>query len=76
MKIKRDCHTVFPEFKRYAKIIKSAPGFKSVVIYDFNTTKEAKSKANRLVAWKYKIITRARDESGRFTKGFVLICCR
>ena len=76
MKIKRDGHNVFPEFNRYAKIIKAATGFKSVLIYDFDTVKQAKAKSKSLRSWKYKIITRARDDKGRFTKGFVLICCR
>lgn len=76
MKITRRGDNVFPEFKRYAKIIKAAPGFKTVLIYDFKTRAEAESKIKRLRSWKYKVITRARNEQGKFAKGFVLICCR
>ena len=67
---------VFETFWRYKKTIKAAPSCKVVSIYSFNTSAEAKVKLSKLKAWPYKVITNARDEKGRFTKGVVLICCK
>ena len=62
--------------KTYAKIILAAPNAKKVDI-SFHTSKEAAEiKLLRMKSWPYKVITRARNENGRFTKGFALICCK
>lgn len=76
MKVQREGHNVFPEFNRYSRIIKAAPGFKTIIIYNFDTFKETKTMYKRLKSWSYKVVTQARDEKGRFAKGFVIICCR
>jgi hypothetical protein len=76
MKVTRKGTNVFPEFKRYSKIIEAAQSHKEVTVYYFATSEQAQLKSNKLKSWKYKVITQARSAHGFFTKGFVLICCR
>lgn len=62
--------------KRYLKIITSAPRSKNIVIYACDTKIQAENKSKKLRSWPFKVITRARTKDGRFTNGFVLICCK
>lgn len=65
------------EIKRYAKTILAAPAeTKEVKIFIFAERSNAESKSARMKTWPYKVITRARDDNGRFTKNFALICCK
>ena len=67
---------LFPAIRRYAKTILAAPDAKRVDIYTFNTKEGAEAKAARMKTWPYKVIVKARDEHGKFTKGWALICCK
>lgn len=63
-------------FKRYASVIYKAPKHDTVKIYNFDTKEEAKTKLLKLTVWPYTYIVHARDENGRFAKGWALICCK
>lgn len=67
---------LFPELKRYTKTILGAPNAKHVVIYNLDTREAAEKKSAKLRSWPYKVIVKARDENGRFAKGWALICCK
>lgn len=67
---------LLPEIKRYAKTILAAPNAKRVDISTHTTKADAEAKSARMKTWPYKVIVRARDEKGRFTKEFALICCK
>ena len=62
--------------KRYAKIILAAPELNEVDILNFPSKEEAEKKSAKLKKWPYKVITKARDTNGRYTKGYTLICCK
>lgn len=64
------------EMKRYAFVIAKAPSSKDVIIYYFDTKKDAEAKYKKLRSKKWKSIVKARDNNGRFSKGWVLICCK
>lgn len=72
-KTKRD---LTPTEKKYAKIINDAPSIKEVKICIVDDLEKAYKKANRFKRWNYIVITRARDERGRFISSWALICCR
>lgn len=76
MKITRKGKNIFPELKRYSKIINETPGVKTVTIYSFDTKEEAVAKADKLRSWKKFTVAQARTERGYFAKGYVLICCK
>lgn len=61
------------ECKRYSSVIKDS---KNVVIYFYIVKADAEKKSKSLKSPLTKTIVRARDEKGRFQKGFVLICCK
>lgn len=61
------------EFKRYAKVLQES---KHVTIYWYPKRSDAELKRKRLRKYSAKHIVRARDEKGKFVKGFVLICCK
>ena len=67
---------LIPETKRYAKTILAAPNAKKVVIYTSDTKKNAEARSAKLKSWPYKVVVKARDEKGKFTKGWALICCK
>ena len=66
-----------PDLRRYATSILAAPSRKKVTIYIYDDLQEAiKMKGIKLKTWKYKVIVKARNENGRFAKGWALICCK
>lgn len=62
--------------KRYAKTILAAPDAKRVEINYFSTKEGAEAKSLKMKTWPYKVVVKARDENGKFIKGWVLICCK
>lgn len=75
-KITKKGKNIFPEFKRYSRIINECIGVKTVTVYNFESLDEAQSKVEKLKGWRKLAIVRARSDKGYYAKGWVLICCK
>jgi len=73
---KRKEKSLSPDIKRYAKIIFMSPVRNKIRVWNFGTKEKAEVKRIKLKGWSYQAIVKARDENGRFKKGWVLICCK
>ncbi len=67
---------IFPELKRYSRIINECIGVKTVTVYNFDSLEEAREKVVKLKGWRKLAIVRARHENGYYIKGWALICCK